>query len=179
MKQYFTSDTHGNHLKMAQLRGFTTLEEHENLIIENWNKIVQKKDEVYHLGDFCFGSHDIVRSYRAKLNGKIFLILGNHDYANRLRNLPGLFTWVGDTKEIKINHHPTFLSHFGHRVWSKSNYNSWHLYGHSHGKLAPYGKSFDVGLETHDYKVWSVDEIVAKMDTLPDNAELYKGTHVA
>ena len=47
------------------------------VMIERWNSVVSNNDIVYHLGDFCFGKHNI--SIAAKLNGKKRLILGNHD----------------------------------------------------------------------------------------------------
>jgi calcineurin-like phosphoesterase family protein len=46
------------------------------------------------------------------------------------------------------------------------------LFGHSHGKLPPYGKSFDIGVDCHNYKPLSLDEVVEKMRALPDNRGL-------
>lgn len=46
--------------------------------INSWNSIVDKDDIVYHLGDFMFGIDDI-SDFVSKLNGKIYLVRGNHD----------------------------------------------------------------------------------------------------
>jgi calcineurin-like phosphoesterase family protein len=54
------------------------------------------------------------------------------------------------------------------RTWEKSHKGSWHVFGHSHQELPPYGKSFDIGVEGHNYAPWSLEEIAAKMETLPD-----------
>jgi len=52
-----------------------------------------------------------------------------------------------------------------------ANYNSWQLYGHSHGRLKPIGKQMDVGVDTHNFYPYSVKEIVEEMKTKPDNQE--------
>jgi calcineurin-like phosphoesterase family protein len=37
------------------------------------------------------------------------------------------------------------------RVWPRSHHNSWQLYGHSHGKLLPIGKQWDIGVDNNDF----------------------------
>ena len=51
-------------------------------IIKRWNSVVSKNDIVYHLGDFAFGNKNFIESIVNQLNGKIYLILGNHDGTN-------------------------------------------------------------------------------------------------
>jgi calcineurin-like phosphoesterase family protein len=41
---------------------------------------------------------------------------------------------------------------------------AWHLYGHSHGALPPYGKSFDVGVDCWNYKPVSFEQVQEKMN---------------
>lgn len=50
----------------------------EDLILK-WNNTVSKADKVFHLGDFGFGSKDHMSRIVSRLNGKISIILGNHD----------------------------------------------------------------------------------------------------
>lgn len=166
---YFTSDTHLNHTLLANIRGFTTKEDHDEYVIKVWNQTVTKKDLVYHLGDLCFGDHEIVRRMRARLNGKIILILGNHDIANRIHNIPGLFSEIHDIREIKIQGHKVVLCHYAMRVWPSSHYNSWQLFGHSHGGLQPIGKQWDVGLENNHFTLLNEDDIINIMSSRPDN----------
>ena len=59
------------------------------------------------------------------------------------------------------------MSHYSHRVWSYSHHGSIHLYGHSHGNLPGFGRSFDIGVDTNDMKPYSIDEIVKKGLALP------------
>ena len=52
------------------------------------------------------------------------------------------------------------------RSWNKSHYGSWCLWGHHHNNLEPYGLSFDVGQDTHNFYPYSLNEICDKMKTL-------------
>jgi len=55
------------------------------------------------------------------------------------------------------------------RTWPLSHYNSWHLYGHSHGKLEPIGKSWDIGVDANNYYPVSFARIHDIMQHRPDN----------
>ena len=50
---YLTSDTHFCHDReyIYQARGFSSIEEHDENIVKNWNSVVNPDDEVYLLGD--------------------------------------------------------------------------------------------------------------------------------
>ena len=163
MNYFFISDTHfghGNILKYSN-RSFDTIEEMDEKLIENWNEIVSKNDTICHLGDFCMRTD--YRKYANRLNGNIVYIRGSHDqenwpymnefYPNGLKDEFG-------TKRLIV------LCHYALRSWPKSHYASWHLFGHHHGKLDPYGLSFDVGVDCNNYYPFSLDEIIVKMKTL-------------
>lgn len=57
--------------------GFTCVEEVDELMVENWNKVVRPEDKVYHLGDVAIARRNL--SFMKRLNGKKCLIKGNHD----------------------------------------------------------------------------------------------------
>jgi calcineurin-like phosphoesterase family protein len=78
---WLISDTHFNHSAIIKYcnRPFRTVEDMNETIISNWNNIVKKNDIVYHLGDFGFGSLNDITNFVSKLNGRIYLIKGNHD----------------------------------------------------------------------------------------------------
>ncbi len=63
-------------------RGFKTIEEHNETLINNWNNTVKPSDVVIHLGDFVLGaenkSKQVCEELFQKLNGRIFLLWGNH-----------------------------------------------------------------------------------------------------
>ena len=50
------------------------------------------------------------------------------------------------------------------RVWNKSHYGSWELYGHSHGTLEPIGKQLDVGVDTNNFYPYSFEDIKKRLD---------------
>src|SRR5271157_4478258 len=154
---WFTSDQHFNHSRIIQYchRPFLSVEEMNETIIENFNKVVKSKDEVYHLGDFCFDKNDM-KYFLNRLNGSHKLILGNHDPKQFDKTL---FEWVKDTKMIQVNNQNIFMSHYAHRVWPQSHYGSWHLYGHSHNTLLDYGRSTDIGVDAWGFSPVSFDQL--------------------
>jgi calcineurin-like phosphoesterase family protein len=62
----------------APLRPFSTIEEHDETLINNWNKTVPKDGKVYILGDIAQKKTDISKIGRLNGSRKI-LIAGNHD----------------------------------------------------------------------------------------------------
>ena len=48
-------------------------------LIQRWNEKVGEKDLVLHLGDFSFGNKNRMKDIVARLNGRIWLLKGNHD----------------------------------------------------------------------------------------------------
>ena len=63
-------------------RPFATVEEMNETLIKNWNKVVGKQDIVYVLGDFALCGKDRIIEVGRALNGRKRLILGNHDGAS-------------------------------------------------------------------------------------------------
>ena len=79
---FFTSDTHFGHANIIKYahRPYTDVDEMNKALIDNWNSVVKPNDIVFHLGDFMFGNINRFWEYRSRLNGKIYLVHGNHDY---------------------------------------------------------------------------------------------------
>jgi calcineurin-like phosphoesterase family protein len=142
-------------------------------LIENWNSVVGKNDRIFQFGDFAFCNRKLFLDLIKRLNGKITIILGNHDKTviNCIPQLKDMKIDVVYYKEIKYNKNLICLFHYGQRVWNKSHHGSWHLYGHSHNKLPPHGKSVDVGVDSTwitgkaEYRPFSVEEIAQFMST--------------
>lgn len=81
---WFTADTHFGHKKILEFeskkRGmFTTIEEHDEALIEVWNSRVGVYDTVWHLGDVLFGGPGDLGRVFPRLNGRKILVRGNHD----------------------------------------------------------------------------------------------------
>ena len=82
-KVFIVSDTHFNHKNIlkyeAEKRPFHDINEMNEVLIKNWNSVVGENDIVWHLGDVGMGSPDNLKQFVSRLNGRKFLIMGNHD----------------------------------------------------------------------------------------------------
>ena len=160
---YFTADTHFNHKNIIQYcnRPFQTVEEMNETLIQNWNNVVRTNDIIFHLGDFGFGKINKSIDILKRLNGKKYLITGNHD--KKLNNeFKSYFEFVRSYYEIKDIEPNIVLNHYSSIVWHKQHHGTWLLYGHHHGKLKEsfYRKSMDVGIDCHPYyRPFHYDEI--------------------
>lgn len=159
---HFTSDTHFDHANILKYteRPFSTIDDMNEALIENWNARVRPGDVVYHLGDFAFNRHAY---FASRLNGQIVLIEGSHDRMDGKARKS--VQWVGPRHTVS-GEPDIILSHYAMRVWPKSHYGTWHLFGHSHGHLPPWGKSFDVGVDAQGLAPISLDKVREIIETL-------------
>ena len=177
MNMYFTADLHLYHKNIIKYcnRPFKNLYEMHEVIRNNWNAIVKPEDSIYVLGDISFGTAEQTAEELSKLNGKKFLILGNHDLKRRKLLDTGQFEWVKHYHELKVwdtkstNRRGQYiiLNHYAQRVWNCSHYGAWHLYGHSHGSLPddPNALSWDVGVDNNDFAPVSYERVREIMET--------------
>lgn len=172
---WFISDTHWGHANIIRYshRPFTDVEEMNEKMAQEWNKLVKPGDTVYHQGDVAFMPFTKLQNYLWRLNGTIKLVLGNHDKEitkNRHALLAqGKIDSIEYYRELKLPGCPMIiLFHYGMRVWNKSHHGSILLYGHSHGSLPPFGKSVDVGVDskeiTPEYRPIHLDEVLKYME---------------
>ena len=172
VQTYFNSDIHHRHKNIVKYtrRGEETSEaEHDEWLVNLWNRQVKPEDIVYSLGDLSFASkYDDLAKFVARLNGNINLIKGNHDkveFLNRLK-ADGLINNWYDYKEIKIGDQTVCLFHFPMMAWHKQGYGSWHLFGHSHGNLTgARGKMLDVGID-NSYNLYGKHRFFSELDVL-------------
>ena len=165
MNYFFTADTHFGHQNIIKFcdRPYKTIEEMDAEIIRRWNSVVGKNDIIYHLGDFSYRSSEFDK-YFDQLNGKIIIILGNHDKLAR-QNKHKFYKAHEGFLETKIMELSFTLCHYAMRTWNKSHYGAYHLYGHSHGTLPDdrMTLSFDCGVDTHGFYPYSLDEVLLEM----------------
>lgn len=78
---FVTSDTHFSHARISELaeRPFTSVEEMNAELVRRWNEAVGTDDTVLHLGDLALGPIEESVGLTAQLNGRRFLVPGNHD----------------------------------------------------------------------------------------------------
>jgi len=163
MTIWITSDHHFGHKKIIKYsnRPFNSVEEMDEELIRRFNSRVSPGDIVYNLGDYCFTNPE---KYAGRLNGNIIRIKGSHDHDIKEPRMLvikpiGVFDKYGDPAIIT-------LCHYSMRSWEKSHFGTWHLYGHHHGLLPPYGLSFDVGVDSWNYYPISLEQVMEKMATL-------------
>ena len=131
---FFISDTHFGHANMltfinydgTRMRPFDSVEEVDELMIENWNKMVKPTDKVYHLGD-CFYKSSNPDQIMSRLNGEKVLCRGNHDRRETQWYLK-YFKDVRSTFHIDGNY---LLGHFPIHPGSKGRFVR-QLHGHIH-----------------------------------------------
>ena len=163
---YFIADEHHFHKNIIKYcnRPFENVKEMHEILIKNHNEVVTKNDVTIHAGDFSFGSKE--RTYKkiiSRLNGKHIFLKGDHD------------KWLGNTGnwcwQKRIDKIPVFVCHYAMRVWWLSHYNSWQVFGHSHGKLDMdgLGKQWDIGVDNNDFKPVSFEQLREIMENRPNN----------
>ena len=77
---FVIADCHFNdpNIILFENRPYKNVEEMNNKLIENWNSVVGVDDTVIVAGDFIVGGSN-AREIVSALNGKIKLVVGNHD----------------------------------------------------------------------------------------------------
>ena len=80
--RYYIADLHFFHeilnTKMDR-RGFSSVVEMNEYMIRQWNSRVRRNDDIVVLGDFSVGKGEETNEILKRLNGRKFLIEGNHD----------------------------------------------------------------------------------------------------
>lgn len=166
---FFTADEHYGHSNILKYsnRPFDSIKEMNSELIKRHNEVVSKNDIVIHAGDFTLKDSKYAWSIIDQLNGTNIFIKGSHD--RWLNNVPTSHIYEKRIQDIHI-----VVCHYAMRVWPRSHYNSWQLYGHSHGRLGPIGKQYDVGVDNNSYYPISFDHLQDIMRTRPNNFNLIK-----
>ena len=171
---WFTSDNHFFHKAIIRFAA-ETRKNHTDVLAMNeemiqiWNDTVRPNDRVYSLGDFSFGSADKTEAIVRRLNGRKFLIKGNHDHWITEQN-SSLFEGIYDYKKITIGDKKVVMFHYPIVEFENMHHGAYHLYGHVHGSYQHPGRAMDVGIDARPQKdmgLWSWDEIVANLESRP------------
>lgn len=138
---WFTSDTHFSHEAIMRFcsRPFKDVEQMNEALIDNWNGAVGKEDVVFHLGDFCFGGSAEWMKTLDRLNGKIYLCLGNHDLKNIRQGFMRRFERVSMQYFVEIEKQKMLLCHYPFLCFEGGYKKVWQLFGHVHNTGEQYG----------------------------------------
>ena len=161
-KVYFTSDLHFGHTNLCKAVRNMPEDFSDQLIVENWNQTVSKRDIVYVLGDITMDNphlYDIL----SKLNGTIYIIGGNHDGRKCCKKLQELgITVLGclDYKGFICTHipiHPNEVKEYRGNIHG-------HIHKIYHGNPSTINELgedyYNVNCELHEYKPVDIDEII-------------------
>ena len=164
---YFTSDTHFADPRVLRIdrRPFATMPEHDAALVENWNAVVGLEDEVWHLGDVIAARGGDCDRLLASLNGRKHLIVGNND--PEPTTAARGWASVQHYAELSLDGHHLILCHYAFRTWNKMGKKSINLHGHSHGRLKPMPRQFDVGVDARDLAPVTLAALLAKRPQAP------------
>lgn len=159
MTIFFTGDTHfGDHRTInIHKRPFATVAEMDALLIDRWNATVGPDDIVWHLGDVARRPPD-VPALLARLHGTKHLLRVNNDPDATLAASGWAST--GDDAEIDLDGHRLVMCHYPFRSWNGQHKRAINLHGHSHGRLKPMPRQFDVGVDVHGFAPVRLDALL-------------------
>lgn len=174
---FVTSDTHFSHARISELadRPFATVDEMNTEMIRRWNTTVGPDATVLHLGDLALGPIEESINLTAQLNGRRFLVPGNHDRVSpatqtqraveRFAPLYEAAGWVILPEVIEGTRHGYRLlaSHYPYKGDSHgADRHTTHrprwddgiplLHGHTHARdHGPHGHELHVGVDAHAF----------------------------
>lgn len=144
--RYYIADCHFFHEALntqMDRRGFFSVEAMNTYMLRKWNAKVRPNDEVVILGDLSWGKPDETNALLKQLNGRLYLIEGNHD--RFLRNTAydsRRFVWIKPYEELKDNKRKVILSHYPimcyngqYHLNDKGEPKTYMLYGHVHDTM--------------------------------------------
>lgn len=187
-KIFVSSDFHLGHQRefVWKDRGYASVQEHDDALINKVNEVVRPNDILLFLGDFClnttkeqfdqyldrikcqnimalWGNHN--NPHEKKVYPNLLQVSGGEQYPVKYRNM----TFLGHYAEVILNGQYVVLFHYPISVWNEMKNGSWHLCGHSHYSFPQsqadnlYGKILDVGWDGHA-KPLSFQDIATVMD---------------
>ena len=137
--KYYTADTHFCHANVMRLdhRPWDDVDLMNRDMIDLWNDRVSDDDDVYILGDFCFGNAGNWRRILPLLNGRKHLIKGNHDLRAFPEDIAALLAEPPcPYKVVNDGEHFVMMSHYPQIAYMRdSKPNAVMLYGHVHNTI--------------------------------------------
>jgi len=145
---------------MASHRGFQDEFYHDEHIIDQWNRVVQKRDIVWILGDITMGT-DKYYYQLDRLMGEKRVLLGNHDLPKHVPELLKYVTQVAGVLQYKgflCTHTPVHPK----EIYDNNFKNPWrgNIHGHTHEVNMPEEMYFNVSVEAINYRPVTLETIV-------------------
>ena len=177
-KTFFISDTHFHHKNILLFKGndgklirpnFDDVNHMNEVIVNNWNAIIDNDDKVYHLGDVLLGTSVEAFKILSRLNGRKVLIKGNHDQAKIQRYLE-YFTDIRseihkktpDGNKVIFTHRPIRFD----APNENSNIVHFNVHGHIHQNLIDDLRYINLSVEHTNYSPVSWEEILVMIQNI-------------
>lgn len=152
------------------------------VLIKNWNNTVGPSDIIYHLGDFCFGGSAEWHSILGRLNGRIHLIIGNHDEKNLRQGYENLFEEITPQARLFIEGYNVYLNHYPFMCYPGYKPYTIQLFGHIHSSHSKFDgldavitkkslqpSQYDVGVDWNNFAPISWREVIEKIKYQKEN----------
>jgi calcineurin-like phosphoesterase family protein len=159
---WIISDTHFFHENIGNY--CSRPDKWQDLIIKNWNALVSPDELVLHLGDFALVKKSNFEKITNILNGKLFLLRGNHDRLGRTYCETQGVTLLNDPLLVEFGDHIKLA--FSHRPIVPLSDGIINLHGHIHNVPPPPEGSnlgpnhINMSVEVREYRPWRLREIV-------------------
>jgi calcineurin-like phosphoesterase family protein len=166
---FLASDHHLGHTNILTfrksdgsfLREFSSIEEHDEHIINMHNSVVAKGDKTYFLGDVGFSTK--ILPLLDRMNGEKILVKGNHDKLKLSQYLPYF-------KDIRGSHQfdGLLLTHIPVHPGSLSRWAA-NIHGHLHSNVVeltpgvPDTRYFNVSMECINYTPISLEQLKSEI----------------
>lgn len=150
MANYYTADTHFGHKNILTFcpnrkEHARSIEEMNEVMIQNWNKVVRPNDTVFHMGDVAFLRAEEASELIRRLNGKIHLMAGNHDRKELLKVYASHFDSIEKVgRYFRMNKTSLYLSHYGIDLPTKM----FSIHGHIHDREYEELNKINVGVDS-------------------------------
>lgn len=177
---WLTSDWHFNHDRefIWKARGFSSVQEMNEAIIQRHNALVRPDDDVYVLGDSSLGGGDVQilatnKALIERLNGRLHIIRGNHDTDRRVAMYESCKNVVGPVLYADMLHYKGYHFYLSHFPTLTSNLEkeslkqcTCNLFGHTHQTTnfhldMPF--MYHVGVDSHNCTPVLLDNIIEEM----------------
>ncbi len=141
--RYYIADLHFFHGALNEKmdkRGFESTQAMNEYMLDQWNRRVGKNDEVVILGDLSWGKPKETNELLEKLQGRLYLIEGNHDRFLKNKEFnAGRFVWIKPYEELRDNNRKVILCHYPimcyngqYQLGKEGRPRAYMLYGHVH-----------------------------------------------
>jgi calcineurin-like phosphoesterase family protein len=178
-KVWFSADAHYGHKRIIEYcdRPFASVDEMDRELIDNWNEVVGREDDVYFLGDFSL-SFKIVKQVVPLLKGKIHLVAGNHDLCHSCNTDSGAylrhyqeagFFDICQSTRMEIDGQSVLCCHMPYfnvadpdqryPEYKPEDDGGWLLHGHVHHRWQVNDRQINVGVDVWDFYPVSMDVI--------------------